>query len=111
MTGVLRKVAELSDDNRAVVVSAGAIPPLVKFLLSGSVTPQLRVEACATLTHLARGHEETQATVAAAGGWLRFRQADRAIRAGHDLPAGTTVHLMALAVLVVVVAAGISVVV
>lgn len=51
------------------------------------------------------------AAVAAAGGWLRFRQADRAIRAGHDLPAGTTVHLMALAVLVVVVAAGISVVV
>ncbi len=49
--------------------------------------------------------------VAAAGGWLRFRQADRAIREGRDLPAGTTVHLLALAVLVVIVAAGISVVV
>ena len=51
------------------------------------------------------------AFVAAGGGWLRFRQADRAISEGRDLPAGTTVHLMALAILVVIVAAGISVVV
>ncbi|KRE93447.1 hypothetical protein ASG76_13370 [Nocardioides sp. Soil774] len=51
------------------------------------------------------------AVVAAGGGWLRFRQAERAIRAGEDLPAGTTVHLLAAAVLVVIVAAGISVVV
>ena len=51
------------------------------------------------------------AVVAAGGGWIRFRQADRAIGEGRDLPAGTTVHLMALAVLVVIVAAGISVVV
>lgn len=51
------------------------------------------------------------AVVAAGGGWLRFRQADRAIREGRDLPAGTTVHVMALAILVVIVAAGISVVV
>ena len=51
------------------------------------------------------------ALVAAGGGWLRFRQADRAIREGRALPAGTTVHLMALAILVVIVAAGISVVV
>ncbi len=51
------------------------------------------------------------AVVAACGGWLRFRQADRAIREGRELPAGTTVHVMALAVLVVIVAAGISVVV
>ena len=51
------------------------------------------------------------AVVAAGGGWLRFRQADRAIRDGRDLPAGTTVHLLAAAVLVVIVAAGISVVV
>jgi putative membrane protein len=51
------------------------------------------------------------AVVAAGGGWLRFRQADRAIRSGRDLPAGTTVHLMAAAVLIVIVAAGISVVV
>ena len=51
------------------------------------------------------------AVVAAGGGWLRFRQAERAIREGRDLPAGTTVHVMALAVLVVIVAAGISVVV
>lgn len=51
------------------------------------------------------------AAVAAAGGWWRYRQADRAIREGRDLPAGTTVHLLAAAVLVVVVAAGISVVV
>ena len=51
------------------------------------------------------------AVVAAGGGWIRFRQAGRAIREGRDLPAGTTVHLLALAVLVVIVAAGISVVV
>lgn len=51
------------------------------------------------------------AVIAAGGGWLRFRQADKAIREGRDLPAGTTVHLMAAAVLVVILAAGISVVV
>jgi putative membrane protein len=51
------------------------------------------------------------AVVAAGGGWLRFRQAERAIRSGQDLPAGTTVHVLAAAVLVVIVAAGISVVV
>ena len=49
------------------------------------------------------------AVIAAAGGWLRFRLAERAIREGHDLPTGTTVHLLAAAVLVVIVAAGISV--
>jgi putative membrane protein len=53
----------------------------------------------------------SSAVVAAAGGWLRYRQADRAIREGRDLPAGTSVHLLAAAVLVVIVAAGISVVV
>jgi len=51
------------------------------------------------------------AVIAAGGGWLRFRQADRAIRQGRELPSGTTVHVLALAVLVVIVAAGISVVV
>jgi len=51
------------------------------------------------------------AVIAAAGGWLRFRQAERAIREGHGLPAGTVVHLLAAAVLVVIVAAGISVLV
>ncbi|HEY0645436.1 MAG TPA: DUF202 domain-containing protein [Nocardioides sp.] len=51
------------------------------------------------------------ALVAAGGGWLRYRQADAAIRAGRDLPAGATVHVMAVAVLVVIVAAGLSVVV
>lgn len=51
------------------------------------------------------------AAVAAVGGWLRFRQADRAIRDGRDLPAGTTMHVLALAILVVIVAAGLSVVV
>jgi len=51
------------------------------------------------------------AVVAAAGGWIRFRQAGRAISEGRDLPAGTTVHLRALAILIVIVAAGISVVV
>jgi len=51
------------------------------------------------------------ALVAAGGGWLRYRQADRAIREGHDLPAGSTVHLLAAAVVVVIVVAGLSVVV
>lgn len=51
------------------------------------------------------------ALVAAGGGWLRYRQAEQAIREGRELPAGATVHVMAAAVLVVIVAAGISVVV
>ena len=51
------------------------------------------------------------ALLAAAGGWLRYRQADRAIREGRDLSTGATVHLLAVAVLVVIVAAGISVLV
>ncbi|MCF6376576.1 DUF202 domain-containing protein [Nocardioides KLBMP 9356] len=50
------------------------------------------------------------ALLAAIGGWLRYRQADRAIRAGQDLAAGVTVPLLAAAVVVVIVAAGISVV-
>ena len=51
------------------------------------------------------------AVVAAGGGWLRYRQADRAIREGRDLRAGATIHALALGVLVIVVVAGISVVV
>ena len=51
------------------------------------------------------------ALVAAGGGWLRYRQADAAIRSGRDLPPGATVHVMAVAVLVVIVAAGLSVLV
>ncbi|MDZ5660494.1 DUF202 domain-containing protein [Nocardioides sp. zg-1308] len=51
------------------------------------------------------------ALVAAGGGWLRFRQADRAIRAGRELPVGSTVHVLAFAVVALVVVAGISVVV
>ncbi|SEB54355.1 putative membrane protein [Nocardioides exalbidus] len=49
--------------------------------------------------------------IASVGGWLRYRQAEKAIREGHDLPTGNTVHFMAVAVLVVIIAAGISVVV
>ena len=51
------------------------------------------------------------ALVAAVGGWLPYRQADRAIRGGRDLPTGTTVHVLAAAVVVVIVAAGLSVLV
>jgi putative membrane protein len=51
------------------------------------------------------------ALLAACGGWLRYRQADRAIRTGEDLAAGATVPLLAAAVVVVIVVAGISVVV
>ncbi|WP_210649034.1 DUF202 domain-containing protein [Nocardioides sp. SYSU D00065] len=51
------------------------------------------------------------ALVAAGGGWLRFRQADRAIREGRELPVGRTVHVLAFAVVALIVVAGISVVV
>lgn len=49
------------------------------------------------------------ALVAAGGGWWRYRQADRAIRAGESLPVGPIVPLLATAVLVVVLVAAISV--
>ncbi|WP_206050984.1 YidH family protein [Nocardioides speluncae] len=47
--------------------------------------------------------------VAAVGGYLRFRSVDRAIRAGGTLPANPTAHLLAIAVLICLVAAAISV--
>jgi putative membrane protein len=51
------------------------------------------------------------AIVASVGGWLRFRQADAAIREGRELPPGATVHVLAFAVLVLIVVAGVSVLV
>ena len=51
------------------------------------------------------------AVIAAGGGWLRFRQADRAIRQGRDLPPTLPVNALALGVLAMIVVAGISVVV
>jgi putative membrane protein len=51
------------------------------------------------------------AVVAAGGGWLRYRQADRAIREGTALPTGAVVHVLATAIVIVIVVAGISVVV
>jgi putative membrane protein len=47
--------------------------------------------------------------VAAVGGYLRFRSVDRAIRAGRPLAANPTAHLLALAVMICLVAAAISV--
>ncbi len=49
--------------------------------------------------------------VAAVGGYLRFRAVDRALRAGRPLPANPAVHLVALAVVICLVAAAISVLV
>ena len=48
--------------------------------------------------------------VAAVGGWWRYHQTDRAIRAGKALPASSTVNLMALAMLALILVAGLSVV-
>ena len=47
---------------------------------------------------------------AAAGGWWRYRCADRAIRSGQPLPASSAVHALTVAVLAVIVLAGLSVV-
>jgi putative membrane protein len=48
--------------------------------------------------------------VAAVGGYLRFRGAETAIRAGTPLPANPTLHVLAAAVIVCLVAAAASVV-
>ena len=48
-------------------------------------------------------------TVASVGGYLRYRQADAAIRAGEPLPANLAVHLLAGAVIVCLLAAALSV--
>jgi putative membrane protein len=49
--------------------------------------------------------------VAAVGGYLRFRGVDRAMRAGRALPANPSAHLVALAVIICLVAAALSVLV
>jgi putative membrane protein len=49
--------------------------------------------------------------VATLGGYLRFRSVERAIRSGDALPANHTAHLLALAVLICLVAAALSVVI
>jgi putative membrane protein len=51
------------------------------------------------------------ALIAAGGGWLRFRQADRAIRQGRELPPTIPVNVLALGTLALIVVAGISVMV
>ena len=49
--------------------------------------------------------------IATLGGYLRYRGVERAIRSGDALPANQTVHLLALAVVICLVAAGLSVVI
>jgi len=49
--------------------------------------------------------------VAAVGGYLRFRGVDRAMRAGEPLPSNPAAHLVALAVIICLVAAALSVLV
>lgn len=51
----------------------------------------------------------TSSAIAAGGGWLRFRQADKAIRNGEPLPTSPGVHLLAVAVLVCIAAAALTV--
>ena len=48
-------------------------------------------------------------TVASVGGYVRFRKADAAIRAGEPLPMNPVVHLLAGAVIVCLLAAALSV--
>lgn len=47
--------------------------------------------------------------VAAVGGYVRFRSVDRAIRAGRPLAANPTAHLLAVAIVICLVAAALSV--
>ena len=49
--------------------------------------------------------------VSAVGGYLRFRGVDRAMRAGRPLPSNPAAHLVALAVIICLVAAALSVLV
>lgn len=49
--------------------------------------------------------------VAAVGGYVRFREVDRAIRAGKPLPANPSAHVLAAAVVFCVVASALSVLV
>jgi putative membrane protein len=49
--------------------------------------------------------------VATLGGYLRFRGVERAIRSGEPLPVNQTAHLLALAVVICLVAAALSVVI
>ena len=53
----------------------------------------------------------TAGAVAAMGGYLRYRGVERAMRSGDVLPANQTAHLLAIAVLICLVAAALSVVV
>ena len=47
--------------------------------------------------------------IAAAGGYARFRMVDAAMKDGRDLPANPALHLLAVAVVLCLVAAAISV--
>jgi putative membrane protein len=47
--------------------------------------------------------------IAAVGGWVRFREAEHAIRSGETLPTNPGVHVLALAVLVCIAVAVLSV--
>jgi inner membrane protein YidH len=44
-------------------------------------------------------------------GWHRYRQAERAIRAGTDLPSGVGVQVVVLAVIAIIVVVGLTVLV
>ena len=46
--------------------------------------------------------------IAAVGGWVRYRQADRAIRDGRDLPAGLVAPVLTVAVLVCIAVAALG---
>ena len=64
---LLRRVADLSHEERTAIAAAGGLATIVKMLSSSTSTARMRVEACAALANLARDHAANQAAIAKAG--------------------------------------------
>ena len=65
-----------------------------------------------TWPHVTLGIALLLASALTAGvGWHRYRQAERAIRAGTDLPSGVGVQVVVLAVIAIIVVVGLTVLV
>ena len=65
-----------------------------------------------TWPHVALGIALLLASALTAGvGWIRFRQAERAIRTGTELPAGFGVQVVVLAVIAIIVVVALTVLV
>ena len=61
------QVAQLGESSQTAIATAGGIAPVVKVLVGGAATPQLREEACHAIGFLARGHADNQAAIEKAG--------------------------------------------